>query len=119
MDSCTHTPQPPTTRGFADIVAITWPDQDEHGNAYVSIQFPGDAAKLISMEPVPAKHQAEIRAYLKTNASRVFLETEDEPVVDGGKSYDNPTSSDYKIHADEVGEAAYSELETWITHDCS
>ena len=116
--TATHASQPPTTRGFADVVAITWPDQDEQGNAYVSIQFPGDAAKLITLEPVPEKHRAEIRAYLLTNASRIFVETEEEPVIDGGKSYDDLTSSDYKEYADKVGEAVYAELETWITHDC-
>ena len=113
-----QTRQPQTTRGFTDVVAITWPDQDEQGNAYVSIQFPGDAAKLITMEPVPEKHRAEIRAYLQTNASQILLETEEEPVIDGGKSYDDLTSSDYKEYADKVGEAVYAEMETWIAHDC-
>jgi len=113
--SVTDSPEPP---GNTTVVAITWPDQDEHGNMYVSIPFLGDAAKLITMEPVPEKHQAEIRAYLKTNASQVFIEVEDEPVIDGGKSYDDLTSADYKQHSDKVNEAVYAELKTWIEHDC-
>jgi hypothetical protein len=100
-----------------NVIAITWPDRDESGNSYVSIEFPGDAAKLIAMAPVPEKHRAEIRAYLKTNASQIFIEVEDEPVVDGGKSYDDLTSSDYKEFADQVGTAVSEELKTWIDHD--
>ena len=101
-----------------NVMAITWPDRDVDGNAYVSVEFPGDAAKLVAMEPVPYKHQAEIRSYLSTNASRVFVEIEDEPVIDGGKSYDDLTSEDYRKFADKVNDAVYSELKTWIDHDC-
>ena len=77
-----------TWEHLADHVAITWPEQDEQGNTYVSIQLPGDVTMLISTEPTPEKHQAEIRAYLKTNASRESLmtETEEEKAADRWKA---------------------------------
>ena len=52
---------PPTKQHVQEVVAITWPDQDADGNTYVSIQFPGDAAKLIAMDPVKPGEIAELR----------------------------------------------------------
>ena len=55
---------------------------------------------------------------MKTSASQVFVEIEEEPVIDGGKSHDDLTSTDYENHSDKVNEAVYAELKTWIDHDC-
>ena len=34
-----------------EVIAQTWPDIDQNGNTYVSIDFPDDSAKLIADHP--------------------------------------------------------------------
>lgn len=58
----------------AEIIAITWPKRDAHGNTYASARSPGDTAKLITMRLVLAKREVESRSCFKTSISGIVLE---------------------------------------------
>ena len=76
-----------------EVIAQTWPDTDQNGNTYVSIDFPEDSAKLIADHPTKPGQSAQLRVYLGVNYRMVYLDEEipidEEHAPDQGKSYDD------------------------------
>ena len=73
-----------------EVQAITQPEIDSNGNAFATIDFPNDSAKLIADCPTKPGQSAELRLFISSNYSMVFLE-EVTSEQDGGKSYDDLT----------------------------
>lgn len=106
----TCSPEQEAFRNEVENIPITWPERDAQEKAYLSARFPGDTAKLITMQPAPAKHRAESRSYFTANISRNFLEVEEDLIGNSRKSPEDFKTADCKQHEEKVNEAAYAEL---------
>jgi hypothetical protein len=83
-------------------------EQDIHGNYFVDMLFPGDAAKLILDQPPPPQSCARLRVFLAGHSKKAVIETDTDLL----------TPEEYRKHAREVAAAMHEELRIWIQHQC-